>query len=150
MAKPIIFLDLHGVLTNATSKFVYGDKDKLDPVSVRLLIKLAKECDAHIVITSTLAQDLDLNELTELLRAIGGKHLLDYVIGTVGNDSKFTRGGLVDEFVIAYHPDCPDYVILDDKPQLFHKGQHIVPIDPEVGFKLPYYSDAVDYLCPPT
>lgn len=146
----LIFLDVHGVLTNASSRFVYGSKDRLDPVSVRLVDTLARCCEASIVITSSIRIGLSDEQLMVLLKALGGKRLVKHVVGVTagpaqGDDNYLMRGMYVADYRKAH--GNPPYVVLDDKPRLFLPEQNVVAVDGDVGFKIQHYNDAVEYLC---
>lgn len=145
MVSSLIFLDVHGVLTNASSKFAYGDNDRLDPVSVRLVAKLAERFASGIVVTSSIYLNRTDDELQAVLHEMGGKRLLRFLYGTIYPEhTPIQRGQYVADYLRAL-VDTP-YVILDDKPHLYLPGQEVVGVDAEHGFKMSDYNKAAAIL----
>lgn len=145
MTKSLIFLDIHGVLTNASSKFVYGNRDKLDPVSVRLIDCLASEYDAQIVLTSTLVQGLNIDDLIDTVKTIGGKRLVPHMAGVLQEGARIQRGNCLAAFLEGYSI-APPYVAIDDHPELYLPGQRVIGVDGELGFRLSDYNKAIAIL----
>lgn len=149
----VIFLDIDGVL-NYTKWYVddrnpgnlYGQEGDIDPLCVERVKRICQETGAKVVISS----DWKLSwggTLARLGRMGLGEDLVidktpDYAILHLNPHTYFTedqaeyefsRGHEIDLWLEA-HPDCTNYVILDDRSD-FSENQwpHFVHIDPMYG-----------------
>lgn len=144
-SKPIIFLDFDGVLNNIGSMLAFGTCDKFDPVSVGLMEKLAVECDASVVISSSWRIGAKISYLCEVIYENGGEKLAERIIDKtpVLNTG---RGTEIKKWLDdSGHGGA--YVIIDDDSDML-EGQPFVHTNGRDGFRLPEYHQALLMLNP--
>lgn len=139
---PLIFLDIHGVMTNKSSEAAFGH-GTFDPVSAELLRQLVKEIGARIVITSNARYGLTIEELRGYMREQAGKKLSHRTISAVAYRDD-PRGELINEWR-GLNGHTGPYVVLDNNPVAGH-GALFILVDPDHGFKLAEKNEAAKLL----
>lgn len=148
-----IFLDIDGVL-NYTKWYVddrnpgnlYGQEGDIDPLCVERVKRICRETGAKVVVSSdwklNWAGTLSRLEKMGLTKEYISGHTPNHVIDRLGahtyftkeqKDYEYSRGKEIDLW-LEEHPDCTNYVILDDRTD-FTEDQwpHFVHIDPMYG-----------------
>jgi hypothetical protein len=143
--KSLIFLDVHGVLTNTSSEFAFG-KEWLDPVSARLMKMLLKKTGASVVITSNIRCGRSFDETVCALREMGGKGIAKRVIGITEEDESKMRGELIDKFIQDNSLSEVPYMIMDDSQSSFKLSEDVFITSRESGFKIGEYWHALRFL----
>ncbi len=129
--KPVIFLDIDGVLNNHNTKErlpsgVFG----IDPVNVANLNKLIQNIDIEIVLSSTWRLCYPLPVINGFLKAVGFKGLV--MSRTESIIAAYHRGEEIQAW-LNKNPDVDSFVILDDDSDMAHLIDHLVQTNPEVG-----------------
>ena len=124
----IIFLDIDGVMNSETYYNSVNSKQKnsshFNPVSVNIITKLAKEFDAHIVISS-LWRFARKKELSKELNSSGLINFLhkDWSTPVIQPSHR----GKEIKLWLDSHLDITDFLILDDDEDILpeHTSRHI-------------------------
>jgi hypothetical protein len=141
----VIFLDVDGVLNSIESVLVYSTSNKLCPVRVGMVARLAKEADAKIVVSSSWRVPGLENTKGSLAKAGATADLLDRIIGQTPKLNT-VRGEEIAAW-LKEHPEVERYVILDDDSDML-PGQAFVQTTFARGFTLDAYLDALTILDP--
>ena len=112
LATPLIFLDVDGVL-NGRSTF---PAVRLDPQCLGLLVGLARDTGARVVLSTTWRLNTALKmELAEALQAAGA--VADLLIGQTPDIGTSRRGEEIESWLSEWYPGgTPPFVVLDDLP----------------------------------
>jgi|GEM_PF-881726 len=152
-SKPVIFLDIDGVLNSTTFHKDSFDRQNslIDPILVARLDKLVQKTDSLIVISSALRFIYSLPELREILGNAGIKNsrtrVIDTLLGDSGGNRLVNSKGTYILDWLRFHPKVKDYLILDDtdltddiihsKSVIAHFKQRLFPnlvrTDPDLG-----------------
>lgn len=140
----IIFLDIDGVL-NYTSWYysdrnpgnLYGQEGDIDPMCVDRILRIVNETDAKIVISSDwrIAWEGCLMRLEKmgLTRDIVIDKTPEFIWRGYYNTDFPMRGSEIEEWLKS-HPDCTNYVIIDDRTDFTEEQEpHFVHINSMYG-----------------
>lgn len=138
----MIFLDVDGVLNSHRTAVVGRTQDYLDPVAVEMVLRLCREGNCPIALSSTWR----LGDMRGDLERAGGERLLPYIKHVTPEiRPPVPRGeeiqALVDRLGVSR------YVILDDDDDML-PGQPFVHVDQENGLSYKDYCRALWYLSP--
>ncbi|WP_173669164.1 HAD domain-containing protein [Sharpea azabuensis] len=130
----VIFLDIDGVLNNASTSNIVETTGFIgvDERNVRVLVKLMKEVEADIVLSSTWQADQQMYDyLTDTLKQY------DIHISDQTNEKGILRGTAIRQYIKKH--DVKHYVVIDDWmfPD-FLKGsflKHVIRSDEMTGLK---------------
>lgn len=147
----ICFLDIDGVLNSQQSMMsqnVKGvcDYEGLDRTGLGLLRKLVELTGAKIVISSTWRHD-GHEPIAGAFEACGWRGIIIHktIIGITPFLST-NRGGEIDDW-LSTHPECTNYVIIDDDADMLDSQKdHFVHTDGVLGFTLYDMVKAMDIL----
>jgi hypothetical protein len=155
MARPVIFLDMDGVLCTPRAALALGDHGLLavlDPVSVAILNMLVRRSRAHVVMSSTWRLGHDRHSMECILRAGGCRFHLheDWRTTNIQQTSQQwinqRRGMEVDEW-LSRHPEVPSYLILDDDSDFSDaQKERLVLTSGEDGILWEHWMRAMDLL----
>ena len=141
----VIFLDIDGVLNNRGSAEALGATSKfLDPVSVGLVARICKDCDAKIVISSSWRSG-NMDRLIDHLSSVGGLPIVKYIIGETPDfdytevpDPCFHRGYEIVKWIESSAINLKSYVIIDDCDGMY-SYQPFIKTDFTDGFRYKEY-----------
>ena len=124
--RPVIFLDIDGVLAPIRRWDRYGD---LDPACVHVLNAIIARVGADVVVSSTWRYGKTAAELQQMLEGAGfaGRVIDTTPIGTPGG----SRGDEIAAW-LAEH-DAGGYVIIDDHVDVGELRTHLVQTHPARG-----------------
>ena len=150
MTRPVIFLDMDGVLSSPRAFIVQQDKpdrsDKwIDPIAVRALNMLCRASNAEIVVSSVWRLNRTRDEFRAILERNDFDGLLHEDWRTIQLQSGF-RGDEVAEW-LGRHPEVARHLILDDEGD-FHPWQPLVQTDTTDGFGCRHLEQAFRVLFP--
>ena len=141
-----IFLDIDGVLNNFGTIIAYGNPSRyFDPVSVRLIERLADQGSASIVVSSSWRTGDTERLRKELLQRTRSKALVGWIVDETPDISGARRGEEIQVW-LDHHP-VQRYVIVDDDSDML-PGQNFVQTSMEDGFRYRHYVEALRYLEP--
>lgn len=136
--KPIVFLDIDGVLNSANffrkenNKYMRSDpRSQLDPEAVSYLNEIA---DWNFVLSSTWRKFYEKDEMTKLLCELGFKGtIVDYT--PMLNWQGALRGNEIRQFLINLRIDNrDDYIIFDDdSDMLLWQKDNFIHVDGYFG-----------------
>ncbi len=142
--KPVVFLDIDGVLNNYTTRQVLpAGGIGIDPVNVTNLNKLIERVDVEIVLSSTWRLMYSLSSFNRLLERMGFKGQVWE--RTIEIMAAYNRGEEIQEW-LDRHPDVTNFVILDDDNDMAHLIDHLVQTDAKVGLTIEDVKKAVLFL----
>jgi hypothetical protein len=141
----LIFLDVDGVLNSIESMLVLEAMDKLCPVRIGLVARLAREADAKIVVSSSWRTGR-LENTVKLLTEAGAGCLAPYITSETPRLGTGKRGDEIAAW-LAKQGDVECYVILDDDSDML-PDQPFVHTSMACGFGLDDYLDALAILAP--
>lgn len=129
--RPIIFLDMDGVLASPRAFLAQGDarthEDRwIDDIAVRHLSMVCTATQAFVVISSTWRIGRTRANFVDLLGRHGFQGDIHMDWKTIDSNSRF-RGDEVQEW-LGRHPEVKRHVILDDETD-YHPGQPLVRCD---------------------
>ena len=149
-----IFLDIDGLL-NYTLWYISdrnpgnlnGQEGDIDPMCVERVLRIVKETGAKVVISSDwriswegtlsrlermgLTRDIVIDKTPELIWTMIGRH--DYMLEEDDGRYEYSRGREIDMWLEA-HPECTNYVILDDRMDFTEDQQpHFVHVNSYCG-----------------
>jgi hypothetical protein len=150
MSKPVVFLDMDGVLSSPRAFIVQQDRpnhsDKwIDPIAVRALNMLCRAAGAEVVVSSVWRLNRTRDEFRNILERNGFDGALHEDWRTIQSREGF-RGDEVREW-LERHPDVSRHVILDDDGD-FHPGQPLVQTDTTDGLGYRHLEEAFRVLIP--
>lgn len=122
VSRPIVFLDIDGVLTHAASD------GKLDPVCVGELDRLLEATGAETVLTSSWRDTYGLLETQRRLASAGLRARIDAAAPAMRNG---TRSHEITAYLRAR--ERVRFVILDDVPVELSLRKHLVLVDDFTG-----------------
>lgn len=125
----IIFLDFNGVLDT------YDNMDELNPENLKRLKRIADECDAKIVISSSLKNSYyKTGQFSKKLTQIV-KELQEVGIEVIGITPQANTRQEEIELYLENHPEVQQFCILDDDYEMERLKDHLVklPSQQEVG-----------------
>ena len=128
MTRPVIFLDIDGVLAPIRQWDRYGD---LDPGCIQVLNEIVSRAEADVVVSSTWRHGKTVAELQEMLEAKGfiGCLVDKTPTGAPGAD----RGDEIAAW-LAKHA-VGGYVIIDDHGNMGELGAQLVQTHPAHGLQ---------------
>ena len=152
--KPLIFLDIDGVLNSARSAIAHITRstayvsfqdrvaDQLDPVAVLMMARVCRETEADIVISSTWRKFTTIPTFIEVFARYGWENAP--VIGLTPITSKGYRGTEVKMF-LEQNQDLKGrpYVCIDDDSD-FDFDQRLIHCDAHNGFSYQNYRDTLE------
>ena len=151
----IIFLDIDGVL-NYTKWYVNErnnniEERDLDPHCIERVLRICKECDAKIVITS----DWRLSWYGTILRlsrmGLSEEFILDKTpeliwLKNINPKIDCSRGAEI-QMWLDEHPECSNYVIIDDRTDFTNEQYpHFVHINSMWGIRDENVDNAISIL----
>lgn len=110
MARPLLFLDIDGVLNTSAFRRMHG-RHVVDPILVARLNEILRRTGAAVVITSSWRIDLQLTEIVQVLVEAG--FLMPICIIDVTPRLHTPRSGEIQRW-IDRHPGFGPVAILDD------------------------------------
>lgn len=129
-----LFLDIDGVLNHEewydsqrfkllSPTFIRWEQECFDPKCVDRIIKILKQTNAKLVISSSWRNDPELKEIFKLVGLPTKFLVTPNIIGVDENDNLIwpTRGEEIKKF-LENHP-CDNYVILDDDQDFLDEQQ---------------------------
>lgn len=122
MKRPIVFLDIDGVLTH------FGSQERLDPESIAHLNRLLDVTTAAMVLTSSWRDAYGVEETQRRLEQHGFRGRIEGVAPVL---PAATRSDEIAAYLAAH--DCPRFVIVDDVPVSSQLQRHLVLVDDFVG-----------------
>lgn len=150
----IVFMDCDGVI-NSTSYYISdrnpgnlnGQDGDIDHECVERVLRICKETGAKIVLSSDwriswpgslirlekagFPEGLIIDKTPELIWTRMSMH--DYMLSEEDEDYEFSRGREIDLW-LKEHPDCTNYVILDDRIDFTEEQQpHFIHVNPMIG-----------------
>ena len=128
MTRPVIFLDIDGVLAPITRWDQYGD---LDPACIQVLNEIVARAGADVVVSSTWRYGKTAPELQETLQAQG---FIGYVLDKTPTGAPGANRG--DEIAawLAEHA-VSSYVIIDDHVDMGELWTRLVQTHPARGLQ---------------
>jgi hypothetical protein len=118
----VIFLDIDGVLCTAKAHVAYSTQmlwRHYDPVSTRLVAKLAREAKAEIVLSSTWRMSFELMHMTAILMNAGFEEVPWHTQWKTPNLYNLSRGEEIKKWFENAKADS--YVILDDDSDILEE-----------------------------
>lgn len=150
----IVFMDCDGVI-NSTSFYtsdrnpgnINGQEGDIDPECVERVLKICSETGTKIVLSSDwriswpgslirlekagFPKGLIIDKTPELIWTMIGRH--DYMLEEDDGRYEYSRGREIDMWLEA-HPECTNYVILDDRMDFTEDQQpHFVHVNSYCG-----------------
>jgi FMN phosphatase YigB (HAD superfamily) len=114
-SRPIIFLDIDGVLCTARSCVrSQGLMQTLDPVGVQMLCQLIEDTDAQLVLSSTWRNHHDQMEMTGYLKNAGMHNVPWHQNWKTPDFKSGPRGEEIKHWLTNHAPNNQNYLILDD------------------------------------
>lgn len=160
--RPLLFLDIDGVLNNQGSAMVLGSPSHVfDPVSVGLVDLLCEQTGARIVISSAWRIGIDLPTLRDDMSECGGgilaKRVIDVTptrvspmpaaVNASAEDLVPYRGAEIKAWVERNNCRRAPYVIVDDDSDMLPEQQpFFVQTRFEDGFRFQHYGKALQIL----
>lgn len=143
----VIFLDIDGVLNSIDSMVasyqlgLHSQEKTLDIVSIGLLMKLCKETNAKIVISSTWRLGRTIDDFKSIFSHYGWSDFP--IVGMTGRGGiGSVRGDEIQEWVDSN--DVSNYVILDDDSDMLESQKlHFVHVSGVNGFRLKHLCHAL-------
>ena len=150
----VIFLDIDGVLNSYDFYLsdrcpgnLNGQEGDIDPMCVERVLRICNETNAQIVISSDwriawegtrmrlekmgLSRDIVVDKTPELIWQRLGKH--NYMVENDDESYEYSRGREIDLWLEA-HPECTNYVIIDDRMDFTEEQQpHFVHVNSKCG-----------------
>lgn len=144
MSKPVLFLDIDGVLNSrwwaTQSKHSHGtDAAALDPACCALLRGVLDATGAGVVLSSSWRHVVTLDGMAGLLaqRGCPGVRFIGATPEWVSRGETIVRGfesrGHEIRAWLSEHPECERFAIVDDDREARHASRRFVRTDPEVG-----------------
>lgn len=145
--RPYIFLDIDGVLNTYHHRIrqkQFAGKSSIHvwcPDSCRNIVRLCKEFNANIVISSNWKDQYQLEELKEIFERndIPADYIMDLTPSEVERHSGAEyRGREIQRWLDEHVPDGVPYLIIDDDSTVLESQKdHLVQVNPEDGFANP-------------
>ncbi len=133
--RPLVFLDIDGVLATARTRFKLGE---LDPICVQALNALTEDTGAELVISSTWRMYFSVGEMRQMFtrqgvtaRIVGYTAVVDRGTGTHGLVAAVERGREIALF-LQVGPPRP-FVILDDDDDMAELRRYLVRTTSAIG-----------------
>lgn len=136
--KPIVFLDIDGVLNSANffrkenSKYMRSDpRSQLDPEAISYLNEIA---DWNFVLSSTWRKFYEIDEMTQMLRELGFKGMISNFTPVLDWQGAL-RGNEIRQFLRNNKLESrEDYVIFDDdSDMLLWQKDNFIHVDGYFG-----------------
>jgi len=126
--RPVIFLDIDGVLAPIHRWDRYGD---LDPACVHVLNAIVARAGADVVVSSTWRYGKTVAELQQILEGAGfaGRVIDTTPIGTPGA----SRGDEIAAWLAGH--DASGYAIIDDHVDVGELRAHLIQTHPARGLQ---------------
>ena len=131
MAKPIIFLDIDGVLNSQEFVDLLGDQwnmEQVDRKAVERLNRIVEATGADVVISSTWRIVLHLDFIESVINDAGGKVTIVDKTPRLGGPRGYEIQKWLDE-----NPGHDRFVILDDCEDMVHLWPHLVETTWDLG-----------------
>jgi hypothetical protein len=131
MTKPIIFLDIDGVLNSQEFVDLLGDQwnmEQVDRKAVERLNRIVEATGAEVVISSTWRCCLPFETIRRIIDLAGGKVLIIDKTPVLGSP----RGGEIQKW-LDENPGHERFVILDDCEDMVHLWPHLVETTWDLG-----------------
>lgn len=147
--KPLLFLDIDGVLNSTTSALGLVIKgDHLDPVATGLMERLIERADAEVVISSSWRIGQLTRDLAWCFYNKGFGPLASRLVGQT-DTGPGVRGDQIDRFLDAHPGRRSNYAIVDDDSDFLEDQRHrLVKTDGRFGFGLREYVQLLALLAP--
>ena len=144
MARPIIFLDIDGVLCTQRSCVAQrGLMQTLDPVGIKMLELLIQDFKAQIVLSSTWRLHHDQVSMTAILQNAGMKEVPWHQNWKTDNLYVKPRGEEIKKWLVEQGGPNPKYLILDDQSDFLEEQKpYYVETSFDVGITYHNYQQA--------
>lgn len=139
--RPVIFLDIDGVLTTEKAQRRMGSQTYLHPAQVDFLNEIVRATRAFTIISSTWRFDSNVRSLLSKAGFTGDYHPARWSTGPVGQ----CRGEEIADTIEAL--GITNFVILDDDPSILppHRARH-VKTRVDIGLTPSHVSFAIEVL----
>jgi hypothetical protein len=144
MTKPIVFLDMDGVLNSQEFVDLLGDDwtmNEVDKKAVERLNKIVEATGAEVVISSTWRMCHPLGFIKRVIQKAGGKVTIIDKTPCLGGP----RGAEIQKW-LDENPGHDRFVILDDYEEMVHLWPHLVQTTWELGLLDEHVDKAIEVL----
>ncbi len=141
--KPVIFLDIDGVLNNHNTKQRMHGCIGIDPTNVVNLNKLLQYVDADVIVSSTWRVLHPLPAIQKWLKAAGFKGRISGRTEEI--IAAYDRGEEIQAW-LTENPDVMHFVIFDDDSDMAHLIDHLIQTDHRVGLTVEDINKALPFL----
>lgn len=141
--RPVIFLDIDGVLNSVGSAIAFGTYRRFSHVSMGILRRLVERTNADIVISSSWRVGSSLDDLRKVFAENDPQFPVARIVDVTPRHSLKPRGFEVDAWLAAN--GARTHVIFDDDGD-FDATQPLVKTNNAIGLAAPHYFKACKIL----